>query len=163
MSDKKTTEERNIYKVVMKGNKKENTVSVTFQPELVSTKVTDSQTLLNVLTSGTHAGFVKLLGGLPILRPATETERESKVYVFVDDHDTRVHKMRKDLYGQLQAVFGNILTQLFPDVEYIEACNTYQQEVAFEMYETEAAEYKKEIETVVEKVKAELLEKKEVA
>jgi hypothetical protein len=31
------------------------------------------------------------------------------------------------------------------------------------MYETEAAEYKKEIETVVEKVKAELLEKKEVA
>lgn len=152
MAEKKP-ETRSIYKITLKGNLKENTVSATFVPTLDVTKIKDVQTLLNVLTSGSHTAFVKLLGGLPILRPASEEEREAKIYVFVNDKDNNTYKVRKDLYDQLEAVFGNILSQLFPDVEYINSCNHYQQELAFSMDEAQAEEYKKEIEEITARVR----------
>jgi hypothetical protein len=149
---------RFVYKILFKGNTKKNSVDVLFTPELKETELKDVQTLLNLLTAGTHGAFIQLLAGMPMLRPASAEEREAHVYVFKDELDNKNYKGRKHLYQQIKNIFEGVLKELFPDVEYVNACNDYQQDLAFEMNEEQAEEHKKEIEDLTKRVREALKE-----
>ena len=117
----------------------------TFVPTLNNALNTMPQALLNVLTL------------VPILRPASSLEQEHKVYVFSEGERGKVendlYKYRKHLYDSIAAVFSQLLTTAFPDIEYIEGCKQYQQEYCATHTLEESEMFKKEVEEVTKYVR----------
>lgn len=145
---------RSVYKVNIKTNMKQKNINVDFHPALEDCSLEDTQMLLNTLLQGIQVGLQKILYVAPPLRPPTEQEREAKIYVYVDEEeDNALYKKRKMLYDSLNGVFTEVLRTSFPDIQYIEQCRNYQQELIFDMSSEEAAEYNEEIKAVSDEVR----------
>lgn len=150
MSDKK---KKKVYRVTMTADMDENVVKVGYGRSVALMKQADRQMFLNITLAGTDTSLKKLIGGLPMLRPATDEEREANIYVMVNGkEDDDLYRGRSELYHTIANLFQNTLHELFPDVEYKEKCTEYQQELIFDMTKEEAEEYQKEIEALTESV-----------
>lgn len=150
------------HKISINANRDKNLVKVNFSPSIKRSKQVDHQTHVNVILAGMDLGLVELLGKLPILRNASDIEREKNIYVFKDEEaDNRLYKNRKQMYDTVAGIFQTTLAKLFPDVEYIDLCTINQQETIFEMSKEEAEEYQKEIQEITEQVRSMEDEKEE--
>lgn len=142
-------ESDNLFKVTYTTNKAKKQVRVKFAPKLENTTEENAQTHFSTLLSGTHVAFNILLGGAKILRAPIQEETDAKIYIYkYPEEDNALLKQRKQLYGIMENVFSRILTELFPDVEYIEQCDKYQQELLFDMAEEDMAAYQQKIEEI---------------
>lgn len=126
---------------------KEDKASINFEPALnQSTFVPLINNALNTMPQA----LLNMLTLVPILRPASNMEKEQKLYVFQDGEEGKVendlYKYRKHLYDQIGAVFGQLLSTAFPDIEYIEGCKQHQQTFCMEHTEEEVKEYAKDVE-----------------
>ena len=143
------------HRVNFKINANKGEIKVDFSPSVKRAKLQDHQILVNGTLAGANIALRMLLGGLPILRPATEMETEAKIYVFKDVKvDNEVFNQRKTLYDKLVASFEETLGALFPDIEYVNSCSAYQQEIVFEMTEEEAQNHHLDVAEIVQKVRA---------
>ena len=121
--------------------------SVHFEPALdAETFVAHVNSALNTMPNA----LMNIFANVPLLRPASEREREAHIYVFNEGEqgevENRLYKYRKHLYDATGAVFSQLLTTAFPDIEYIEGCKAYQQDYCMNVEAAE--EYKKTVEEV---------------
>jgi hypothetical protein len=131
-------------------------IEVSLEPDIRNSVQKDGELLLQTALAGTHIMFIKLLGDLPILRPASEDERELNVYIFKDqEKDNALFKQRKQLYDIIGSVFDRVLNDLFPDIDYIELSRKEQQQLTFDMSESELEMHQQEIAALAEKVRSE--------
>jgi hypothetical protein len=144
------------YKVSFTTDPNTKRIKIGFRPELDYKNIQDIQVFLNTVYTGTYMSLKTLLAGTPMLRPATEDERTAGVYVFKDEaKDNRLYQERKRLYDGLAQAFQNTLSEMFPDIEYIENCRIQEQHKMFDMSSEEAEERKAEVAALVDKVRTE--------
>lgn len=118
--------------------------------------MTDIKPYLNVMLSSVKMGLTAILADLPVLRPATETETQAKVYIFKDEkNDNTLYQTRKAIYTAIADVFKNTLKDLFPDVEFIIQAVAYQQDIVTQMKPEEVSEHKRLIEDIAKEVRGE--------
>lgn len=107
---------------------KDQKPKIKYTPALDETSFTH---LLNNALNNMPQALATMLANVPVLRPASAIEQEHKIYVFNEgDHgevENKLYKYRKDLYDTIAAVFSQMLSTVFPDIEYIEGCKQYQQ------------------------------------
>lgn len=138
----------------------DNKSSYSFEPPLEDkdTVVLQYRNLL----SGVPNALMEILVNIPILRPASEMERNNHVYIFNEgeegEAENKIYKFRKDCYDSLAALFSSILSTAFPDIEYINACSTYQQEYIADHDQEEVEAYKKDIQDVTTYVRTHMEE-----
>lgn len=117
---------------------------------------TDIKPYLNVMLSAVKIGLTAILADLPVLRPATETEAQAKVYIFKDEkNDNALFITRKAIYNVIADVFKGTLKELFPDVEFIVQAIAHQQDIVTEMSVEDAADHKRLIEDIAREVREE--------
>lgn len=118
--------------------------------------MTDIKPYLNVMLSAVKMGLTAILADIPVLRPATEPEVQSKVYIFKDEkNDNVLYQTRKAIYQVIADVFKTTLKDLFPDVEFIIEAIAHQQDIVTEMSVEEAADHKRLIEDIAKEVRGE--------
>ena len=118
--------------------------------------MTDIKPYLNVMLSAVKMGLTAILADIPVLRPATEPEVQSKVYIFKDEkNDNVLYQTRKAIYQVIADVFKTTLKDLFPDVEFIIEAIAHQQDIVTEMSVEEAADHKRLIEDIAREVREE--------
>lgn len=140
------------FKIEILKNEKEGTV--TFTP-CVDNDTTASfiELLINALPTVIYSAT----SAIPMLRPATEEEREQNVYVFREgdpgEYENRLYKYRKGLHDAIAAAVNEALSTVFPDVQYIQACARYQQDFCAEHSEEEIATYQEAVETITKSIR----------
>ena len=118
--------------------------------------MTDIKPYLNVMLSAVKMGLTAILADIPVLRPATEPEVQSKVYIFKDEkNDNVLYQTRRAIYQVIADVFKTTLKDLFPDVEFIIEAIAHQQDIVTEMSVEEAADHKRLIEDIAKEVRGE--------
>jgi hypothetical protein len=126
-------------------------------PKLKRGISTDIKPYLSTILSSIRLGLVAVLADLPVMRPATKSETEAKVYIFKDgDKDNALYKTRKAIHDTIAGVFNETLKELFPDVQFIAESIEYQQATIMEMTSEEAADHKRFIEDVAKEIKEEV-------
>lgn len=143
-------EQKDLIKIIYTSNRTENTTHVGFKPKVARDNIVD---FIECLISGTHYGMLTLLDNFPVMRPATKEERDAHCYIFQDETDDKVYKQRKAIYDTLVATFQNILTECFPDVEYIQQCKTYAENIAVDEGVEAAEEYRARVAEVADIVR----------
>ncbi len=125
-------------------------------PKLKPGVVTDIKPYLSTILTGVRLGLVAVLADLPVMRPASSSEVEAKAYIFKDgDKDNALYKTRKSLHDTIAKVFNDMLTELFPDVQFIADAIVHQQNTVMEMNAEEAADHKRFIEDLAKEIKEE--------
>lgn len=109
-------------------------VSINYEPELTAENAKD---FYMASVNGAYVTLIEVLSNLlPVLRPATQLERDNNVYIFREGDagvlENNLYKQRQSVYDSLVSVFNTILRTVFPDVEYIEHCKQFQQNLSFE-------------------------------
>ena len=131
---------------------KDQKPKIKFTPALDETSYTH---LLNNALNNMPQALATMLASVPVLRPASVVEHEHKIYVFNEGErgevENRLYKYRKDLYDTIAAVFSQMLSTVFPDIEYIEGCKHYQQEYCMEHPDDE--EHKRGVEETTKYVR----------
>ena len=118
--------------------------------------MTDIKPYLNVMLSSVKVGLTAILADLPVLRPASKTEIEAKVYIFKDEkNDNALYVTRKAIYQAVADVFNTTLKDLFPDVEFIAEAIKHQQTAVTEMKPEEVVDHKRLIEDIAREVREE--------
>lgn len=126
------------------GDKSKCKVKLTPEPETYD----DVLTHIGLIMSSVPVTLLRLSLMLPILREATDEELSVGTYIFADESDSHLYKVRKQLYDSLKSVFIDALDQAFVDVLYVDSCKRQYEELAFDKSEEELEEYKKDIEAV---------------
>lgn len=148
--------EQKTYSIHIEKAQASEDIEVTILPEIRKSNQQEGETLLRTVLAGTHITFIKLLGDLPILRPATDAEREVNVYIFKDEQkDNALFKQRKQLYDIIASVFDRVLNDLFPDIDYIELARKEQQQLMFDMTAEELEMHQQEIAVLAQKIREE--------
>lgn len=129
---------------------KEDKSKVEYEPELsAETFVPLINTALNTMPNS----LLQMFSTIPLLRPACAREYTSHTYVFSEGERGKVendlYKYRKHLYDTTAAIFSEVLSAAFPDIEYIETCRQYQQEYCMTHNEEETKEFMNEVNEVV--------------
>ena len=136
-----------------------NKVSVAFEPELDNSTFVQH---INLYLNAVPSVLLNILSTIPLLRPASDVEQEHKIYVFAEDEkgeeENRLYKYRKDLYDTISAIFSELLTTAFPDIQYIEQCKVYQQDFCATHNEEETAEHLSEISKISDYVREHMSE-----
>lgn len=137
-------------------NKKTKQPSVVYKPELDDNTAKDA---FNVFINTMPQALMDIITHLyPMLRPATEVERDAHVYVFLDGEkgelENKLYKAKKYCYDVLSQTFSATLTALFPDVEYIMGCSEYQQNYVLDHTKEECDEYTAKIKEVADYVRS---------
>jgi len=154
-----TKKKKVTHKITYSVDAAKGELKVLMTPSMKRSKLEDHQILVNAVIAGNDIALQRLLGTLPLLRPATDAERELKIYVYKDDMvDNDLFNKRKALYDMVAKSFEGTLEALFPDVRYIEQSRQHQQEIIFDMTSEEAEEHKLLVEEVVAKVREEDVE-----
>ena len=149
-----TLKPNHLYKVSYLTNKDKGQLKVKFSPDLKVADLEDAQIHTNSVLSGTRIALNILLGGIPVMRPATDEEVEAKVYIFKDEKaDNELYKVRKQTYESLANTFDGILKELFPDIDYIQSTIKHQQELVFDMNTDQAEEHKYMLEQIAKRVR----------
>lgn len=147
---------------IKKGDKRivisnKNELHVSFTPKL---KKDNHDKYLKLMLSGFGQAMVNLLGGLPMLRPATEREVEEGVYIFANpEEDNALFKVKKQVYRDVVDYLDRLMHALFPDVMYIELAQERLQEQVEQMSQEEADEYNKLLSEIAEEVRNEVVSK----
>ena len=133
---------------------KDGKMATTFSPKL---DITNAGTHINNALNTMPTALLNMFATLPLLRPACGRERNAHVYVFSEDEmgqtENKLYKYRKDLYDATVAVFSQLLSTAFPDIEYIETCKAYQQNFCMDNSEEDVKAYKKELKEVTKYVR----------
>lgn len=133
---------------------KEGQSGINFEPALSQESFI---ALINNALNTMPQALLNMLATVPILRPASNIEKEHKLYVFQDGDkgkmENDLYKYRKHLYEQVAAVFSQLLTAAFPDIEYIEGCKQHQQTYCMEHTEEEVKLYKADVEGIASHVR----------
>ncbi len=151
----KKEEPKNVYTLSISSDVDKGEITVGFTPKLEDGGKEEAQQHLNNLLAGIHIALHSIMADIPVMRPATELERESQLYIFKDEeNDNRLYNTRKQLHDGLGNVFTNILKEVFPDIEYIQGSIQHQQELALNMNPKEVADYQKQVKEIADKVRA---------
>lgn len=133
---------------------KEDNAGVSYEPALSPELFVHF--INNALNTMPNA-LLNMFTSIPLLRPACTQEQENHVYVFNEgdrgELENNLYKYRKHLYDTTAAVFSELLSTAFPDIEYIEQCKQYQQEFCVSHDELEVAEYQEQIHEVTDYVR----------
>lgn len=109
---------------------------------------------LRVLLGGFKQALSTLLLNVPVLRPASDLEKEHHVYVYKDGvHDNNLAKVRTQLYRNIQSIINDVLKTYFSDIVYIEEVTEYQQNKVFDMSDKDLEDHRIEIEEITRQVK----------
>lgn len=149
--------------------KKTDAIKITFTADMIKGELearivpkqkrgvmTDIKPYLNVMLSSVKVGLTAILADLPVLRPASKTEIEAKVYIFKDEkNDNALYVTRKAIYQAVADVFNTTLKDLFPDVEFIAEAIKHQQTTVTEMKPEEVLDQKRLIEDIAREVREE--------
>jgi hypothetical protein len=149
--------------------KKTDAIKITFTADMIKGELearivpkqkrgvmTDIKPYLNVMLSSVKVGLTAILADLPVLRPASKTEIEAKVYIFKDEkNDNALYVTRKAIYQAVADVFTTTLKDLFPDVEFIAEAIKHQQIAVTEMKPEEVVDHKRLIEDIAREVREE--------
>lgn len=88
------------------------------------------------LMNNTFNAYNALFGHTNMLRPVSQEEKDLNIYVFKTndekDEEHSLFKARRFLYEESKKAFDMLLTQVFPDVIYIEKCKEFQQTISFD-------------------------------
>jgi hypothetical protein len=141
--------------ITLSVNKKTKKPVIKFNPALTQKNAND---MMQVFLDTIPQLMMDLVANLyPMLRPATEAERDAHIYVFMDgergEMENKVFRAKKHCYDILMQMFSTTLTALFPDVEYINSCAEYQQNFTAEHTELEVKEYLKDVESLTESIR----------
>lgn len=129
---------------------KDNNANISYEPALESESfVAYINNALNTMPNA----LLNMFASIPLLRPACEREKEIHTYVFNEgergEMENNLYKYRKHLYETTAAVFSELLSTAFPDIEYIESCKHYQQEFCMTHDEFDTKEYTEAVNEVV--------------
>lgn len=132
-------------------------VDLRFTPKLKTAEFDkEKQLYITTLLAGSQLGLTVLLDQLPLLRPATEEEVELKTYIFKDEEaDNKLYKARLALYTSLGETFAQTLSELFPDIEYIENTLKHHQEEAMNNTREEHAKVLVKLRKLAKKIREE--------
>lgn len=133
----------------------DNNVSINYEPELTAETAKD---FYMASVNGAYVTLIEVLSNLlPVLRPATQLERDNNVYIFREGDagvlENNLYKQRQSVYDSLVSVFNTILRTVFPDVEYIEHCKQFQQNLSFEGKEEDVNAFNEKAKEVAEYVR----------
>jgi hypothetical protein len=146
----------NVIKISFAADMTKGEIEARIVPKQKRGVMTDIKPYLNVMLSATKMGLTAILADLPVLRPATKPEVETKVYIFKDEkNDNALYQTRKAIYTAIADVFKTTLKDLFPDVEFIIQAVAHQQDIVTEMSVEDAAEHKRLIEDIAKEVREE--------
>lgn len=112
---------------------KVESITHSFEPELdpATMKIHWFNLMNNFLSAGGQT-----LSAIPIMRSPTEEELAAHIYVFktddTEDDEHKLYRSRKNMYEQSTRAFKELMSSMFPDIEYIEASMQYQQDLAFD-------------------------------
>lgn len=141
------SQEKPIAKIIL--TQKESKPYVRFSPSLTKENIKEH---LDTLLDAFPYALLSMLATFPMMRPATEEERQAHVYVFqegsIGENENKVYKSRKAFYDKLAAVFSSVLSIGFGDVEYIESCAKYQQDYVLDHTDEEHDAYLEDIKSV---------------
>ena len=133
---------------------KDEEASVEFEPAL------GNENFIHYVNSALNCmpkALLHIFSTLPLLRPASSKEQTVHAYVFnegdLGETENKLYKYRKQLYDTTVAVFSQLLSTAFPDIEYIEVCKQYQQTYCVEHSPEEVEAYKKELEDVAKYIR----------
>lgn len=111
----------------------DNKVKIGFSPDINPKNFND---YMQILTSGTVGAYTNLVSRLSMMRAPTQEEFDMGVYVFrTDDENDKEHQVylkRRELYDFLKRTYDSMLSELFPDIIYIEGCKERQLNKTFE-------------------------------
>ena len=128
---------------------KDSHSQVSFEPEVSQESFVH---LFNNALNTVPGMFLNLLATIPLLRPVCDVEKEHNIYVFQEgekgEYENNLYKYRKHLYDVMTAVFSELLTTAFADIEYIELCKKYHQDFCVTHTEEETEDHKKNVEEV---------------
>lgn len=144
-------EQKDLIKITYTADRTAGTTRVGIKPKLNKDNVVD---YIECLVSGTYYGLLTLLDGIPLVRPATQQERDAHCYIFKDDKDEKTFKNRKAIYDTLVSVFEKVLSYVFPDVEYINQCQTYAQNLVVDATPEEVEEHKARVTELAESIRS---------
>lgn len=144
-----------LHKVTFTADINKRKIKVAFSPKLDTDNTGKLiQAHFNTVISGFCISLARLMADMPVLRPATQEERDLNVYVFKDgERENKLFLARKQIYDDLSNTFTSLLSEIFPDVEYVEHTRKYQQDFAFDKSPEEVEEYKMQIEKLVNKIR----------
>lgn len=149
------------FKITIKTDS-ENAIKVVYSPQLKIEKAEDNNrdAYMQMLLGGFHIGLLQIFADLPALRPATELETDNDVYVFVNEIDNEIFKIRRVIYNMLKDYFDNTLSLIFPDIEYILNTQKIQQELAFDLDSGAMEAHLEKIKNITAQVKEEVINEK---
>ena len=141
--------------ITLSVNKKTKEPAIKFNPPLTQE---NAKYAMQVFLDTIPQLIMDLVSNLyPMLRPATEAERDAHIYVFMDgehgETENQIFRAKKHCYDILTQLFSTTLTALFPDVEYINSCAEYQQNYTSDHTELEVQEYLEEVRTLTETIR----------
>ena len=135
-------------------NVKDNEASVEYEPAL---DATNFNPYINSALNCMPKALLDIFSTVPLLRPASSREQELHAYVFnegdLGDTENKLYKFRKHLYDTTVAVFSQVLSTAFPDIEYIEICKQYQQSYCVDNPKEDVDAYKKDLEELAKYVR----------
>lgn len=144
-------EQKNLIKITYTTDRTAGTTRVGLKPKLDKDNVVD---YIECLVSGTYYGLLTLLDGFPLIRPATKEERDAHCYIFKDGKDEKTFQNRKAIYDTLVSVFEKVLSDSFPDVEYVKQCQTYTQNLVVDASPEEVEEHRALVAALAESIRS---------
>jgi hypothetical protein len=131
----------------------QGTIEGKILPKIKRGKDQDIKPYLSAVLSSINLGLTAVLADVPVLRPASEAEVSAKVYIFKDEKDNELYKVRKAIHDTVARVFDETLKNLFPDIRFIHESIQHQQYTVTEMTPEEAADHKRFIEDLAKEVR----------
>lgn len=141
--------------ITLSVNKKTKEPAIKFNPPLTQE---NAKYAMQVFLDTIPQLMMDLVSNLyPMLRPATEAERNANIYVFMDgehgETENQIFRAKKHCYDILTQLFSTTLTALFPDVEYIISCAEYQQDFVANHSKEEQEEYLTEVKELTNSIR----------
>lgn len=144
------SEKKNLLKITYTSDPVERTTQVTFKPKPNKSNVAN---YVESLVNGTAHSLQTLLQGIRTLRPVTQEEQDANCYIFESEAiEKGLFRARKEIYDRFAEAFSTILSEAFPDIEYINACRAYYQEFVLEHTPEEIEEYQQQLEAIAKKI-----------
>lgn len=128
--------------------KEDNKMFIDTEPEITNENAVD---FLNCYMYGLRVALEKYSETIPTIRPATKKEVELSTYIFKDD-DSKTYDHIKKLYDNISGELNFMLSQIFPEVLYIEATKKYYTEMAFNGTQKEYKKYLEQLKKLTKEI-----------
>lgn len=142
-----------VIRISYVADAEKGTIEGKILPRIKRGKDQDIKPYLSAVLSSINLGLTAVLADIPVLRPASEAEVSAKVYIFKDEKDNELFKVRKAIHDTVAKVFEDLLKNLFPDIRFIQESIQHQQYTVTEMTSKEVEEHKRFIEDIAKEVR----------